>query len=115
LVTEARTPLTETFENVSKFTKALGDNAENIDSFLASVGELSQSVTQVSGRLDSTLEAAESLINAVDRDKVAAVIDDVSTFTAQLSSAGERLDSISSGVDRAVASIEQFSNGANQT
>src|SRR5690606_7046724 len=115
LVTEARAPLSETFENVSKFTKALGDNAENIDSFLASVGELSQSVSQVSDRLDSTLAAAESLINAVDREKVSSVIDDVSTFTAQLSAAGERLDSITTGVDNAVASIGRFSTDANAT
>jgi len=115
LVTESRAPLNETFENVSKFTKALGDNAENIDNFLASVGELSQSVSQVSDRMDSTLAAAESLINAVDRDKVSSVIDDVSTFTAQLSAAGERLDSITSGVDNAVASIGRFSTDANAT
>lgn len=115
LVTESRAPLTETFENVSKFTRALGDNAENIDSFLASVGELSQSVSQVSDRLDSTLAAAESLINAVDQDKVATVIDDVSTFTTQLSAAGERLDSITTGVDSAVASIGKFSTDANAT
>ena len=115
LVTDSRGPLTDTFENVSKFTKALGDNAENIDKFLTSAGELSETVSSVSERLDSTLAAAESLINAVDRDKVAAVIDDVTSFTAQLSTAGERLDSISAGVDSAVASINRFSTDANAT
>ena len=115
LVSDSRGPLTETFANVNKFTKALGDNADNIDKFLASAGELSATISQVSERLDSTLAAAESLINAVDRDKVASVIDDVSKFTAQLSAAGERLDSISSGVDSAVASINQFSTDANAT
>ncbi|GAA4529044.1 MlaD family protein [Chelativorans composti] len=115
LVSDARGPLAETLENVRKFTKTLGDNADNIDNFLNSMGELSQTVSNVSERLDATLEAAESLFNAVDRDKVSAIVNDVSEFTRQLSSVGDRLDGIAQGVDSAVASIGEFSAGANET
>lgn len=112
---DARGPLTETLKNVERFSAALGDNADNIDEFLASVGSLSQSLTAVSGRLESTLTAVEDLIAAVDRDQVKATVANVEQFTARLSAASTDLESIMRGVEEGVASITAFSNSANQT
>ncbi|WP_159587886.1 MlaD family protein [Chelativorans xinjiangense] len=114
-VTDARGPLTETLNNVETFTKALADNADGIDKFLASVGELSQTISEISGQLNATLQAAEELINSVDKQKVADVVDNVDRFTRQLAEAGERLDGIATGVDEAVASLSTFSENANRT
>lgn len=113
--TDARGPLTQTLKNVERFSAALGDNADNIDEFLASVGSLSQSLTAVSGRLESTLTAVEDLISAVDRDQVKATVANVEQFTARLSAASTDLESIMRGVEEGVASITAFSNSANQT
>ena len=113
--TDARGPLTETVKNVERFSKALGDNAEEIDEFLASVGTLSETLTGVSGRLDSTLAAAEDLINAVDREQVKATVANIEQFTGRLNEATTDLDTIMKGVEESVAQIAQFSESANRT
>lgn len=113
--TDARGPLTETIRNVERFSGALGDNADQIDEFLASVGSLSQSLTAVSGRLDSTLAAAEELIGAVDREQVRTTVANVEQFTTRLNEASTDLDAIMRGVEESVAQIAQFSESANRT
>jgi ABC-type transport system involved in resistance to organic solvents, periplasmic component len=114
-VTEARGPLVETIRNIETFTNALGHNAEGIDAFLASVGNLSDTVARVSGRLDSTLAAAEELITAVDRDRIAKIVENVDGFTQRLNQSSERFETIASGVDEAVQSLGSFSQRANET
>jgi len=113
--TDARGPLTETIRNVERFSGALGDNADQIDEFLASVGSLSQSLTAVSGRLDSTLAAAEELIGAVDREQVRTTVANIEQFTTRLNEASTDLDAIMRGVEESVAQIAQFSESANRT
>ncbi len=113
--TDARGPLTETIRNVERFSGALGDNADQIDEFLASVGSLSQSLTAVSGRLDSTLAAAEELIGAVDREQVMTTVANIEQFTTRLNEASTDLDAIMRGVEESVAQIAQFSESANRT
>ena len=113
--TDARGPLTETLKNVEKFSAALADNSDSIDEFLSSVGTLSQSLTAVSGRLDSTLSAAEELIGAVDRDQVKATVANVEQFTTRLNEATGNLDRIMTGVEEGVASITRFTESANRT
>ena len=56
---ESRAPLKNTLENAETFSEALAKNADSIDSFLASVGDLSKTLSEVSGKLESTLDAAE--------------------------------------------------------
>ncbi len=113
--TDARGPLTETLKNVEKFSAALGDNAGSIDDFLASVGTLSQSLTAVSGRLDSTLSAAEELIGSVDREQVKATVANIEQFTTRLNEATGNLDTIMKNVEEGVASISRFTESANGT
>ena len=113
--TDARGPLTETLKNVEKFSAALGDNSGSTDEFLASVGTLSESLTGVSGRLDSTLAAAEDLINAVDREQVKETVANIEAFTKRLNEATGNLDTVMKGVEEGIASISAFSESANQT
>src|SRR5690606_24048880 len=76
-VDDARGPLTDTVQNVQRFSKALSENADGIDNFLASVGKLSDTITGVTDQLSSTLASAEELRNSVDRDTIGAIVDNV--------------------------------------
>jgi phospholipid/cholesterol/gamma-HCH transport system substrate-binding protein len=113
--TDARGPLTQTLKNVEKFSAALADNSDAIDEFLSSVGTLSQSLTAVSGRLDSTLAAAEELIGSVDREQIKETVASIEAFTRRLNDSTGNLDRIMKGVEEGVASISAFSESANQT
>ena len=112
---DVRGPLTETVANAKTFSDALASNAAGIDKFLESVATLSDELAGVSGKLDGTLKAAEDLLNAVDRDKVAAIVGNVEDFTRQLKDTGDQIDGLMAGVDTAVKSIDEFAKSADQT
>lgn len=112
---EARQPLTETVRNVERFSEALARNADGVDSFLANVSKLSETLGSASDRLESTLAAAEEILNAVDREKVAKIVDNVETFTQRLQTASSDLDQIMTGVDSTVRSVKTFTDNATET
>lgn len=115
LAGDARPSITQTLKNVEEFSGALSRNSDGIDTFLSSVSTLSETLAGASGRLDSTLAAAEDLIKSVDREQVSATIGNVRDFTQRLNQASVNLDRIMKGVDESVASLSQFGAAANQT
>jgi phospholipid/cholesterol/gamma-HCH transport system substrate-binding protein len=108
-VNEARVPLVATATNAQKFSEALGRNADNIDSFLASVGDLSKTFTSVSGRLDSTLAAVEGLVKAVDQQKIQTIVGNVETVTNNLKGASDEVETTMKGVNSAIETITSLS------
>lgn len=114
-VDEVRVPLTGTVTSAQKFADALGRNADNIDEFLASVGDLSKTFSTVSVRLDSTLASVEKLLNAVDEKKIDAIVSNVTTVTDNLKGASANIDKVVANVDEAVKSINTLSKGATST
>jgi phospholipid/cholesterol/gamma-HCH transport system substrate-binding protein len=111
-VGEARGPLTETVENVRKFSDALAANSDGVDRFLENVSKLSETIGGVSDQLSDTLTAAEELIGAVDRDKVASIVDNIDETTRQIRDASAEIDRVVDGVNDAVASINGFASDA---
>lgn len=112
---DARGPLTTTVQNVERFSTALARNADGIDKFLASVSTLSDELAGVSGKLDGTLRAAENLLTAVDRDKVADIVGNLETFTRGLRESSGQFQEIVAGVDTAVKTIQTFAQRSNDT
>ncbi|MCO5164510.1 MAG: MlaD family protein [Mesorhizobium sp.] len=114
-VNDVKPPLVATAENAQKFSEALGRNADNIDQFLASVGDLSKTFSAVSGRLDSTLATVEDLLKAVDREKIKTIVSNVETVTSDLKGVSKNIESTMAGVDKAVSSITTLSQNATGT
>lgn len=114
-VRDARGPLTATIDNAQKFSDALARNSDGVGAFLDSVSKLSGELSGVSGKLDGTLKAAEDLLKSVDRDKVASIVANVDDFTKRLKDTGDDLDGLMRGVQTTVTSVNEFTQGANQT
>lgn len=114
-VEDARGPLLKTVENTRTFSDALANNADSIDAFLASVGSLSETLSNVSTQLDGTLKAAEEVLKAVDDKKIEAILGNVETFTEDLKTASGQLDGVLGSVDSAVKSVATFSDNASET
>ena len=114
-VNDVKPPLVATAENAQKFSEALGRNADNIDQFLASVGDLSKTFSAVSGRLDSTLATVEDLLKAVDREKITTIVSNVEAVTSDLKGVSKNIESTMAGVDKAVSSITTLSQNATGT
>jgi len=114
-VKEARGPLTSTIQNVEGFSQALERNSDGIDRFLASVSDLSETLSGASQKLDGTLTAAQNILEAVEPQKVEQIVGDVQVFTSRLQGASQNLEQIMTGVDQAVASVNTLSSNATQT
>ena len=111
-VIDARGPLTETLRNTETFTGALRDNADGIDDFLESVGNLSEVVKSVSGRIESALASAENLINAVDPEKIDRILANVDTVTSEVASASGEITQTLESFRNAAQSLETLSANA---
>jgi phospholipid/cholesterol/gamma-HCH transport system substrate-binding protein len=108
-------PLTQTVANAQKFSDSLAKNSENIDKFLVTVGELSKTLGAVSGKLDSTLTAAEDLLKSVDRTKVDKVLANAQKVSDDLAKSSGRIESLVSGVEGSVKNFGAFTESASKT
>ncbi|MDB5523816.1 MAG: mce related family protein [Rhizobium sp.] len=114
-ISDNRKPLTNTIANVEVFTKALKDNADGIDKFLESVSSLSGTIKTLSGRLDSTLAAAEGLIKAVDPKKIDAILVNTQKVSADLASASGKVGAVVDDVKLAVKDAGTAVKNINET
>ena len=111
---DVRGPLQTTVTNVQTFSDALARNSAGVDKFLDSVARLSDELAGVSGKLDGTLKAAEGILTAVDRDKVAEIVANARDFTDNLKRSSDDLEGVVTGVDAAVKSINQLAANGTQ-
>ncbi len=114
-VKDVRGPLTETIGNAERFTKSLADNADGVDKFLESVANMSVSINSASAKLDSTLEAANNLVRAVDTKKVETIVSNVETMSNDLRAASGQVADAVSGIKRTVETYETFGKNAQET
>ncbi|MET0599540.1 MAG: MlaD family protein [Mesorhizobium sp.] len=114
-VSDSRGPLTATVQNAQKFSEALAANSDGVERFLKAVSDLSGQLGGVSAKLDGTLDAAEKLLNSVDREKVASIVDSVDRFTKSLGDSSDELQTIVADVSRTVKSVNAFSDQASAT
>lgn len=114
-IADAREPLTNTVRNAETFSKALADNADGIDAFLKSVSALSETVTALSGRLDSTLTAVEDLIRAVDAKKIDTILSNVETVSRNAADISTKAGPVVDELKVTIENFKQFGQSANAT
>ncbi|MBO3760676.1 MCE family protein [Ciceribacter sp. L1K23] len=114
-IADARTPLTNTVRNAETFSKALADNADGVDKFLTSVSALSDTVTGLSGRLDSTLTAVEDLVRAVDAKKIDTILSNVETVSRNAADVSAKAGPVIDEFEATIANFKQFGASANET
>jgi len=76
--------INRTVQNVERFSQALGENAEGIDRFLAQVGQAAEKVGPLAEKLETLATNLDEVIKAVDRQRVAKIVENVDTFTQGL-------------------------------
>ncbi len=112
---DARAPLTNTVKNAEVFSKSLADNAKGIDQFLKSVSALSDSVSGLSGRLDSTLGAAEDLFKALNSEKIDKILSNTERATANIASAADRVGPAIDSFRQTAETFQRFGSNADLT
>lgn len=114
-IADAREPLTNTIKNAETFSKALSDNADGIDAFLKSVGALSETISGLSGRLDTTLAAAEDLLRAVDTQKIDKIVSNTQQFTGKLAEASDKIGPALDSFTETAETFRRFGVSAEET
>lgn len=112
---DARDPLTQTVKNAETFSKALADNADGVNKFLASVGKLSDTVNGLSGRLDGTLASVDALIKAVDPKKIDNILANADTVSANLAASSGEIKVSLDKFNKAADNIATLAASANET
>ncbi|WP_417411831.1 MlaD family protein [Hoeflea sp.] len=111
-IKDARPPLTETLKNTEVFTAALRDNADGIDGFLKSVGNLAETVKSLSGRIDTALASAENLLNSIDPEKIDNILANVDKVTSDVAGASGEISKTLESFSSAAASLQTFAADA---
>lgn len=114
-IADARGPLTNTVANAETFSKSLADNAEGIDRFLESVSALSDSVSGLSGRLDSTLGAAEELFKALNSEKIDQILANTERATASFADASDKVGPTMDSFRKTADTFGRFGDNADKT
>lgn len=114
-VADARGPLTTTIRNAEQFSSSLARNGENIDEFLKSVGGLSDTFRNLSGRLDTTLASVDSLIKAVDPKKVEDFVSNVDKVSRDIADASGGVKEAVEGFRKTAETFDTFGRNATAT
>jgi phospholipid/cholesterol/gamma-HCH transport system substrate-binding protein len=114
-VSDARGPLTQTMKNAETFSGALADNSEGINKFLQSISGLSETIQSVSSRLDSTLAAAQSLLEAAPPEKITQIVTNVEKVTKDVADASGDISKTVTRLSEAAASFQSVGEKAGRT
>lgn len=114
-VDDNRKPLTETIGNASKFSDALAKNSDQIDEFLASVGDLSKTLKGVSVKLDSTLTSADDLLKSVDKAKVDRILANADKISADLAASSGDIKRMTESAQEAIKNVSDLADKANKS
>lgn len=94
LVINARPEVEQTFQNIEVFTRALADNADGVNDFLAGITETSRALTGLSGRIGNLVDRGEELLANVPPDKLGDIVNNVETMTNKLATSADGVDDI---------------------
>ena len=76
--------INETVRNISKFSKALGDNSAGVDKMMASIAVAAEKIGPLAERLDGLSRQVGEALTALDSQKITRIIDDTQKFTGAL-------------------------------
>jgi phospholipid/cholesterol/gamma-HCH transport system substrate-binding protein len=83
-----------TVKSVETFAKALADNSAGVGAFLASVGETSQKISSLSGRLETLSTAAEEILRGISPGTLGRTVSNIESFTQALAANRSNIDGI---------------------
>jgi phospholipid/cholesterol/gamma-HCH transport system substrate-binding protein len=85
IVSENEGTISRTLQNVEGFSRALGENAPGINKFLAQMGQAAERIGPLAEKLEVLTTDATELLRAVDRQRIARIVENVEGFTQGLS------------------------------
>ncbi|GGE43061.1 hypothetical protein GCM10007276_20400 [Agaricicola taiwanensis] len=114
-IVEARQPLTNSLNNVERFTTAVAGNSDQIDRFLRATGDAATRITELAGRLEGLTDDLRNIVQAVNPQEVDAIVGNFQTFSDGLAKAAPRIDSISADASAVTRDIREVTGRLQNT
>ncbi|WP_428671290.1 MlaD family protein [Roseibium sp.] len=114
LLKENGPEISSIIKNANTFSEALAANSDGVKDFMASIGKASDSFSSLSVRLEKLVDQGERLMAAVPSDKVTAIVDDLSKFSASLGRANKDVDLLMADAQNAAKELEAFTTKVNE-
>jgi len=105
VVSDNEGSINRTVQNVERFSQALGENAEGIDRFLAQVGQAAEKVGPLAEKLETLATNVDEVVRAVDRQRVARIVENVDNFTQALGDSRQAITNAARNADSLVARL----------
>ncbi len=115
LVVKNRSSIDKTVANVETFSDVLAKNAGGVDTFLAEVSRAADAFTSLSDNLEGLIKNADTLVTAVNPEKVARTVDNVAKFTDSLAEASDDVDGVIADFRKTAEQLSTFGENLNET
>jgi phospholipid/cholesterol/gamma-HCH transport system substrate-binding protein len=117
LLVDNAQPIHQTIENVQTFSMALASNSGGVDAALKGLADLGKTIQPLADRLQVLSDDADSLVKAIDPNKVGAIVDNVEAMSGKANSVLNRADKLladnSGAIDSTLANVSAFSKTLN--
>lgn len=101
--------------NVSQFSQALGDNADQVNAALGAVSDVALSFSALAERVGGLSERAEAILQAVDPQKVAAMVNSTAAMASGLGDVADNLPALLVDLKTSSQELATFTKGLNGT
>lgn len=111
VVNDNREEVNKIIVNARVFTDALANNADGVDTFMASVASTGEALQSLSGRLEGLVDSATAVVNAVPPDRVTQIVTDAAEVTAKAAQAADGFGGLVANAETAAQDLQKFAAG----
>jgi phospholipid/cholesterol/gamma-HCH transport system substrate-binding protein len=94
LLDENSGPIATSVKNVQKFSDALAVNSDGIKDFLGAMSDIGKAMGPLSAKLTTLANDTDNVVKAVDPETVKSIVKDMSSITAKLNAAADKIDPV---------------------
>ncbi|WP_186394702.1 MlaD family protein [Stappia sp. TSB10GB4] len=111
VVNDNREEVNKIIVNARVFTDALANNADGVDTFMASVASTGEALQSLSGRLEGLVDSATAVVNAVPPDRVTQIVTDAAEITSKAAQAADGFSGLVANAETAAQDLQKFAAG----
>jgi len=115
VVNDNRDEVNQIVHNARVFSDSLAANADGVDTFMSSVASTGEALTELSGRLESLVDSATTIVDAVPPEKVTEIVNDASEITSKVAGAADGLTGLIDDAEKAANDLAAFTVGLNES
>lgn len=114
LIAGNRDEIDQTIKNVKVFSDALAANSDGVQSFMANMSSTGEALTRLSGKLETLVGKAETILGAVPPERVTEIVENAADISKNLAAASEQVDDLMNEAKAATADLKTFTEGLNK-